>query len=108
MYVSIYVCVVALRPSQQFFSHAGSRIFSMSQDAMVLQTCHERKCLGLVSLQLDQLKWETVSPRTHRAKIVIESMNGPLQIIPTSDTIYKTVCLQNRITVGILMLAMWL
>ena len=33
------------------------------------------------------------------------ALNGPLQLIPTSYAIYKTVCLQNRIYFCILMLA---
>ena len=45
-----------------------------SQDAMVLQTCHEKKCSGFISLQLDLQIWETASPRTHKPKIVNESL----------------------------------
>ena len=45
---------------------------------MVLQTCHEKWCSGLISLQLDPLVWETVSPRTQKPKIVNESLrSGP-------------------------------
>ena len=35
--------------------------FSESHDAMVLQIYHEKKCYGLISLQLDSLIWETES-----------------------------------------------
>ena len=35
--------------------------FSESQDAMVLQTCHEKYCSGLISLQLDSSIWVTES-----------------------------------------------
>ena len=41
--------------------------FSESQDAIIiiLQTCHLKKCSGLISLQLNSLIWETASPRIH-------------------------------------------
>ena len=53
--------------THNFCSGMQSFYFSKSQDAMVLQTCHE-KC---VSLQLDPMIWETASPRTNKPKIVI-------------------------------------
>ena len=39
-----------------------SLYFSEPQDAVVLQTCHEKECSGLISLQLDPLIWKTASP----------------------------------------------
>ena len=57
-----------------FVSRMQSFYFRESQDARVLQTCHLKKCSGLISLQLDSLIWETASPRTHKSKIVNESM----------------------------------
>ena len=39
-----------------------------------------KKCSGLISLQLDPLIWETVGPRTHRPKIVNESLNQSAQL----------------------------
>ena len=41
---------------------------------MVLHTCHEKECSGLISLQLDSLIWETAGPRTNKLKIVNESL----------------------------------
>ena len=42
---------------------------------MVLQTCHEKQCSGLIkSLHLDSLICETVSPRTRKSKIVNKSL----------------------------------
>ena len=34
----------------------------------------KKKCSGLIILQLDSLVWETVSHRTHKPKIVDESL----------------------------------
>ena len=49
--------------THNFVSGMQRFYFSQSQDTMVLQTCHESQCSGLISLQLDPLIWETVSPR---------------------------------------------
>ena len=56
--------------THNFASGMQSFYLNESQDAMVLQICHEKKCFGLISLELDSLKWVSVSPRTHRPKIV--------------------------------------
>ena len=56
--------------THNFVSGMQSFYFSESQDAMVLQTCHEKIVSGLVSLQLGPLIWETVSPRTLKPKFV--------------------------------------
>ena len=58
-----------------FVSEMQSFYFSESQDAIILQTCHEKKCSRLISLQLDSLIWETASPTTHKPKIVNESLH---------------------------------
>ena len=42
---------------------------------MVLQTCHEKYCSELISLQLNSLIWETASPKTHKLNIINESLN---------------------------------
>ena len=49
--------------THNFVSGMQHFYFSESQDAMVLQTCHEKKCSGLIGLQLDPLILETASPR---------------------------------------------
>ena len=49
--------------TQNFVSGMQSFDFRESQEAMVLQACHEKKCSGLISLQLDPLIWETASPQ---------------------------------------------
>ena len=75
-----YIVSVILLPAHpasfahNFVSGMQSFYFSESQDAIVLQTCHLKKCSGLISLQLDSLIWETASPRTHKPKIVNESL----------------------------------
>ena len=57
---------------------------------MVWQTCHEKKCSGLISLQLDSLIWETASPRTHKPK----TLNESLSTVHQSQAIdYKPICL---------------
>ena len=61
--------------THNFVSGMQSFYFSEAEDAMVLQTCHEKWCSGLISLQLDPLIWETASPRTHKPKIVNESLD---------------------------------
>ena len=59
-----------------FCSGMQSFYFSESQDAIVLQICHEKWCSRPIRLQFhDSLIWETASPRTHKPKIV----NEPLQ-----------------------------
>ena len=57
-----------------FVSGMQSFYFSESEDAIVLQDLSLKKCSGLISFQLDSLIWETASPRTHKPKIVNESL----------------------------------
>ena len=54
--------------THKFCSEMQSFYFNESQDATVLQICHEKWCSGLVKLQLGPLIWEIVSPRTHKTK----------------------------------------
>ena len=75
--------------AHNFVSGMQSFYFSESQDAIVLQTCH-KKCFGLISLQLDSLMWETVSPKTHKPKIV----NVSLQKLKSYGQ--RTVCCIHR------------
>ena len=77
-----FVNVAALAPTQpvimlpvhpasfahNFVSGMQSFYFSESQDAIVLQTCHEK--------QLDSFILETASPRTHKPNIVNESLHS--------------------------------
>ena len=60
--------------AHHFISGMQSFYFGESEDAKVMQTCHLKKYSGLISLQLDSLIWETASPRTHKPKIVNESL----------------------------------
>ena len=60
--------------THNFVSGVQSLYFSESQDAMVLQTCNEKQCSALVSLQLDSLIWETAIHMIHKPKIVNESL----------------------------------
>ena len=60
--------------AHNFVSGMQSFHFRESQDAMVLRACHEKQCSGLIILQLVSLIWETASPRTHKPKIVNESL----------------------------------
>ena len=58
-----------------FCSGMQSFYFSESQDALVLQICHEKWCSMLIRLQFhDSLIWETASPRTHKPKIVKKTL----------------------------------
>ena len=61
--------------AHNFVSGMQSFYFSESQDAIVLQTCHLKQCSELISLQMDSLIWETAGPRTHKPKIVNESLS---------------------------------
>ena len=60
--------------THNFVSGMQSFYIRESQDAIVLQTCHLKKCFGVISLQLDSLIWETASPRTHKPKIANETL----------------------------------
>ena len=59
--------------TQGFCSGMQSFSFSESQDAMVLQTCH-KKIVFWTHKFVVGLQWETASPRTHKPKIVNESL----------------------------------
>ena len=49
--------------------------FSESQDAIVLQTCHKKKCSGLISLQLGLIDMgNSESQDPYKPKIVNESL----------------------------------
>ena len=39
-----------------------------------MQTCHEKKCCGLVCLQLGLIDMRTASPRTHKPRFVNKSL----------------------------------
>ena len=54
----IFLPAESASSTHNFVSGMQSFYFSESQDAMVLQTCHEKKCSELISLQLDPLIWE--------------------------------------------------
>ena len=63
---------------------------------MVLQTCREKLCCGLISLQLDSMIWETASPRTHKPKIVNELLSHKLwKSWKTSKIKKKVPCMEK-------------
>ena len=61
MHVGVAVILLPTHPASfahNFVSGMQSFYFSESQDATVLQTCHEKKCSGLISLQLGLIDME--------------------------------------------------
>ena len=67
--------------THNFVSGMQSFYFSESQDAKVMQTCHDKKWSGLISLQWDTLIRETTSLRAHKFKIVNKSLRNPHLIV---------------------------
>ena len=60
--------------AQDIVSGMQSFYFSESQDAIVLQTCHQKIVFWTHKFVVGLVDMGTVSPRTHKPKIVNESL----------------------------------